>query len=170
MAGVKLLRANVRIRAHYPEVFEDFKNPKASELNDPKYGWNIACTMSDDYNINQTASETDDGMTPCDEAAVETPISENYEISFDVYRDRDITAQGNFNKAFDLFKAAGCPFVISKGLGKPNSEPYAIGDPVNLYGGVTINPEDIMDDGSMLMLGARFRYTGDLLIEHEVAA
>ena len=168
MAGVKLVRANIRIRAHYPEAFADFNAPKAAELNDPKFGFNIACTMSDDFNINQTASETDDTMTPCDESANETPLNENYEVSFDVFRDRVLTAVGSYNTSFNLFKAAGCPFVISKGLGKPQDALYVVGDPVNLYGVVTLNPEDIMDDKSMLMLGARFRTTGDLLIEHEV--
>lgn len=170
MAGVKLLRPNVRIRAHYPEAFEDFYNPTAAELNDPKFGFNITCGMTDDYTLNQTASETDTGMTPCDESEVANPTSQNYEVSFDFYRDLDITANGLYNQNFNLFKAAGCPFVISKSLGKPQNDPYVAGDVVSLYGVVTIAPEDILSDREMIFIGARFSYTGEVLIEHEVTA
>ena len=170
MAGQKLLRPNVRIRAHYPEAFANFSAPTAAELNDPKFSFNIGCASTDDYTLNQTASETDSSMSPCDATEVQVKKSENYEVSLDFWRDKDINAAGLFNKAFDLFKVAGCPFVFSKSLGRAQNAPYVVGDVVSLYGTVTLSPEEIMGDGELLMLGGRFRATGDLLVEYEVAA
>lgn len=170
MAGQKLLRPNVRIRAHYPEAFAVFSAPKAAELNDTAFGFNIGCATTDDYTLNQTASETDSAMSPCDATEVSTPTTPNYEVSLDFWRDTDRAATGLFNKAFDLFKVAGCPFVFSKSLGRAQNASYVVGDIVSLYGTVTLSPEEIMGDGEMLMLGARFRPTGDLLIEYKVAA
>ena len=166
----KLLRANVKITAHYPEAFADLANPKVLELNNPDLGFNISCAIEDSYTLNQTDSDTDDSMSICDIGNVENPTFINYEASLDGFRDADITANGVYNLFWRLFKAEGVPFVLVKRIGKPNTEAYAVGDYVSLFGVETDNPADLVEDTSMIRLGARFKPTGAVNINHVVAA
>lgn len=177
--GEKLLRANVRVLAAYPEAFANPEAPTAAELNDQfVYGtnedamvFNIACAITDDgYTANVTDSETDDTRTICDVGQVQTPTFSTYEVSLDALRDAVVTDNGVFNLFFDLFKGIDRPFIIVTSVGKESDAPFAIGDDVTLFGVTTDNPIDVVDDNSLLKFGARFKNTGDVTQNYRLVA
>lgn len=178
MAFQKLLRANVGIYAYYPEAFEDAANPTVAELNDlfaystneDALGFNISCAILDDYTLNMTDSDTDDSLSICDIGNVSTPTFQNYEASLDGFRDRSVTDNGVFNLFFDLFKGVDRPFILVKRIGYAQDAPFAVGQTISMYGVNTDYPIDLVDDNTMLQLGARFKPTGDVNINYEVAA
>lgn len=170
MPNEKLLRGNVRIDAFYPEAFADLSAPTVAELNNTTFRFAISCAIEDSYTLNQTDSDTDDSISICDIGDVQSATFINYEASLDGFRDADVNANGVYNLFFNLFKAKGVPFVLVKRIGKPNDENYALGDTVSLYVVTTDNPEDLVEDGSMVRLGARFKPQGGANINHKVAA
>lgn len=169
MANQKLLRANVTIAWAYPEAFADPTAPTAAELNGPMV-FNISCAIEDTYELNQTDSDTDDSISICDIGNVSTPTFRNYTGSLDFFRDRDLTANGVYNLAFRLAKAIDVPVILVKRIGKANDEVFAIGDTVSLYSFTTDNPVDLVEDTSMIRIGARFKPTGGINTNYEVAA
>lgn len=170
MANRKVLRGNVRIVAAYPEAFADPANPTAAELNDTDFVKDISCAIEDSYTLNMTDSDTSDSRTICDIGQVQTATFENYEASLDGFRDEDPLAQGYYNLFFNLFKAPDIPYILIKRIGTDQKEPFAVGDIISMYAVETDYPEDVVEDGSEVMLGARFRPTGGLNINHTVGA
>lgn len=170
MANEKLLRANVRIDAYYPEAFADMSAPKVAELNSSTMGFNISCAIEDSYTLNQTESDTDDSLSICDIGNVETPTFLNYEATLPIFRDKDLAANGVFNLAYRLFKVEGIPLIISIRIGEPNDVPHFVGETVSLFGFDTDNPSDLVEDQSMIRLEAHFKPTGRILTNYKVDA
>lgn len=170
MANRKVLRGNVRIVAAYPEAFEDPENPTADELNDEAFVHDISCAIEDGYTLNMTDSDTSDSRSICDIGQVSTPTFENYDAELDGFRDLDPEADGYFNRFFNLFKAPDIPYILIKRIGVGQREEFKDGDIISMYSVETDYPEDIVEDGSEVMLGARFRATGGININYEVGA
>lgn len=168
--ATKLLRANVGIWAAYPEAFADVANPTIAELNDDTYVKNISCAIEDSYTLNMTDSDTDDSISICDIGDVQTPTFQNYEASLDGFRDEDLDFDGLYNLFFDLFKNKDVPFVLIKRVGKPQNDPFEVGDIISMYEVTTDNPVDLLGDNEMIRLGARFKPTGNLNVNYSVAA
>ena len=57
-----------------------------------------------------------------------------------------------------------------KRIGKSNSDAFAVGDHISIFGLQTDYPQDGVDAGSLLTHGARFKPTGALAINYQVAA
>ena len=180
MANDKLLPANVTIMLAYPEAFVNPLAPTAAELN-AQFAWapgtaqgnmvfNVSCALLDDYTLNQTESDTDDTRTICDEGEVSNATFMNYEASLDFLRDASLTDQGLFNMAAELTRAPDRPMYAIKRIGKRNSDAFAIGDHVSIFGLQTDYPQDGVDAGELLTHGARFKATGALAINYQVAA
>lgn len=170
MANEKLLRANVRIDAYYPEAFADLANPTVAELNSAIMGFNISCAVEDSYTLNQTESDTDDSLTVCDIGNVETPTFLNYEATLPIFRDKDLAANGVFNLAFRLFKVEGIPFVLGLRIGTANDAAHVLNETVSLFGVVTDNPSDLVEDQSMIRMEAHFKPTGQINTNYKVVA
>lgn len=170
MSNERLLRANVRIDAFYPETFADFANPTVAELNSATMGFNISCAVEDSYTLNQTESDTDDSLTICDVGNVETPTFLNYEATLPVFRDKDLAANGVFNLAYRLFKVEGIPLVLGIRIGLPNTDAHVIDETVSLFEFVTDNPSDLVEDQSMIRLEAHFKPTGRINTNYRVVA
>lgn len=170
MANEKLLRANVRIDAYYPEAFADFANPTVAELNSATMGFNISCAIEDSYTLNQTESDTDDSLTICDVGNVETPTFLNYEATLPIFRDKDLAANGVFNLAFRLFKVEGIPLILAVRIGTLQTEPHVLDETVSLFGFDTDNPTDLVEDQSMIRLEAHFKPTGRINANYKVVA
>ncbi|SRR5690625_3992127 len=170
MANRKVLRGNVRIVAAYPEAFADPANPTADELNNADFVHDISCAIEDDYTLDMTDPDTSDSRSICDIGQVETPTFDNYEASLDGFRDADPAAEGYYNLFFNLFKAPDIPYILIKRIGVGQREEFTVGDIISMYTVETDYPEDVVEDGSEIMLGARFRPVGGLNINHEVAA
>ena len=179
MVNEKLLRSNITVLAAYPEAFKDPAKPTAAELNNQfVYGtkegamvFNISCAIADDgYTANKTDSETDDSRTICTVGQQQNPTFVQYEVSFDGFRDNNVTDASTYNMFLDLFKAPDVPFWIISRVGKNNTEPFAIGDDIKMFGVNTDNPIDIVDSNAMMKLGARFKATGELNFNYRIAA
>lgn len=175
----KLLRGNATYVVAYPEAFADPLKPTSTELNDwfeytSNEGgmvFNVSCAIVDGTDdVNRTESQTNDERTICDVAEVQNPTFAQYNAGFDTFRDEDVDANGVFNLAFDLFKAPDRPFFIYKRIGKRNTELFAQGDDVHIFGVTTDLPNDIIEDNSMLKFGARFKPTGDVETNYRLAA
>lgn len=166
----KVLRGNVEIFAAYPEAFADRDNPTAAELNDTDFVKIISCAVEDSYTLNPTSSDTDNSMSVCDTAQVDTPTFSNYEASLDGFRDKDLDANGFYNLFRDLFKNKGVPYILGKRIGKAQGTPFAPSDTISMYAVTTDNPVDIDDAGAPVQMGARFKTDGWLNQEYEVAS
>ncbi|MFA5387651.1 MAG: hypothetical protein WC322_04695 [Candidatus Paceibacterota bacterium] len=180
MANEKLLPANVTILLAYPEAFVNPLAPTAAELN-AQFAWsptasqgnmvfNVSCATLDDYTMNQTDSDTDDTRTVCDEGEVSNATYQNYEVSLDFLRDKSLTDQGLFNLAAELTRAPDRPLYAIKRIVGKNDTAFAIGDAVSIFGVTTDYPQDMVDSGELLKHGARFKPTGSLAVNYELAA
>lgn len=175
----KLLRSNITVLAAYPEAFADPSRPTAAELNDlwhvtsNKTGmvFNISCAIADDgFTANVTDSDTDDSRTICTVGQQQNPTFEQYEVSFDAFRDKSITDPGLFNLFFNLFRGPDCPMWIITRIGEMNNKPFAKDQDIKMFGVNTDYPVDIVDDNAMIKFGARFKNTGEVLINYRIEA
>jgi len=179
--NVKMLRGNVTVLAAYPEAFANPATPTAAELNaqfvyttaEDKMVFNISCAITDDgLTANLTDSETDDTRTICDIGQVQNPTFSTYEVSLDGLRDLSVTDNGVFNLFRDLFLTADRPFWIITRVGKANNATFLTdgSDVVSMFGVTTDNPVDIVEDGSLIKFGARFKNTGDVNTNYRVVS
>lgn len=169
MANEKLLRGTVSILAARPEAFVDLATPTAAELNGPLV-YDVSCAILDDYTLNQTDSDTDDTRTICDVGQVSTPTFRNYEAALDGLRDADLAADGYYNRFFNLFKSKDIPYVLVKRIGPVQGTAFAAGQVVSLFSVDTDNPIDIVEDGTPIAMGARFKARGGVNINYTLEA
>lgn len=178
--NAKLLRANYTIMLAYPEYAVNPLEPTSAEMNDQfVFGtnedamvFNVSCAILDDSanNVNQASSDTDSTMTICDLAAVETPQFVNYEVSLDSLRDLDVDAAGLYNLIRELTITADRPFYVITRIGEEQNEAFAANQIISVFGVNTDFPVDIVEDGTLLGHGARFKPTGEYNINYKVAA
>jgi hypothetical protein len=117
-----------------------------------------------------TDSAADTSLAVVDNASVSTPTYYNYEASLDGFRDENLTATSSYNKFRDLFATADVKYYLIKRVGKAHSAAFAAGDEVSIYGVKTDFPVDLVGDGEMLRIGARFLTTGEVKVNIAVAA
>lgn len=171
----KLFRANVTVLAVYPEAFPDPNKPVptttilnnqfdfAPTADRSNMVFNISCAITDDsLTANISDPETSSARSICDESEVETPTFQVYETSFDAFRHVNVVDENLYNLFFWLFNGPDRPYYIVTRIGKNSDEAFAIGDDVNIFGVVTDNPVDVVEDNEELRFGARFHYTGFL--------
>ena len=180
ITNAKLLRANYTIMLAYPEYADNPLEPTAADLNDQfvftsnedGMVFNVSCAILDDSanNVNQSSSDTDGTMTICDLAAVESPTFVNYEVSLDSLRDLEVDAPGLYNLLRELTITADRPFYVITRIGKEQNTPFVIGDTISIFGVNTDFPVDIVEDGTLLGHGARFKPTGSYRINGKVTA
>lgn len=176
----KQYRANYTIMLAYPEYAVNPYAPTADELNDQftfstnQKGvvFNVSCAVTDESanGINMDSPETDSTMSVCDSAAVETPKFQNYVASLDGFRDREVDASGVYNLLRELTIAPDRPFIAITRVGKRSNEAFAVGDTISLFGVTTDNRTEGLSDGDLITHGARFKPTGDLVINYSVGA
>lgn len=165
----KLLPANVGIWIAYPEAFADPSNPQVAELNNTKMVFNESCAITQDYNLNQTASATQNGTTICDVAEREVMTSRNYQIELPFFRHENITDVNVNNTLWTLTRDRGVEYIVIKRLGKPQNETFASGDVISLYGGTTASLVDNISDGALLTSTATLNPNGFINPRFEVA-
>ena len=170
MANTKMLRPNVGIYVAAADAFADWTAPTLTEITAASKVFNISPAVTDDYTLNMTDSQADTSLSIIDNADVQTPTYTNYEASLDVFRDANLSATSVYNKALDLFKAPDVKYYLIKRVGKTHEAAFAAGDEVSIYGVKTDFPIDIVGDGEMVRLGARFLTTGEVRVNVAVAA
>lgn len=170
MANTKMLRPNVGIYVAASDAFTDWTAPTLTEITDDTKVFNISPAVTDDYTLNMTDSDADNSLSIIDNADVSTPTYFNYEASLDCFRDANLTATSVYNKARDLFDAPDVKYYLIKRVGKTHDADFAEGDEISIYGVKTDFPIDIVGDGEMVRLGARFLVTGEVKVNVAVAA
>lgn len=170
MPNTKMLRPNVGIYVATATAFADWTAPTLTEITDATKVFNISPAVTDGYTLNMTDSQADSSLSVIDNADVQTPTYHNYEASMDVFRDANLTATSVYNKARDLFAAADVKYYLIKRVGKTHDAAFAAGDEISIYGVKTDFPVDIVGDGEMVRLGARFLTTGEVKVNVPVAA
>lgn len=170
MANTKMLRPNVGIYVAAADAFADWKAPTLTEITAAAKVFNISPAVTDGYTLNMTDSQADNSLSIIDNADVQTPTYNNYEASLDVFRDANLTATSVYNKARDLFATADVKYFLIKRVGKTHDADFVAGDEVSVYGVKTDFPVDIVGDGEMVRLGARFLTTGEVAVNVAVGA
>lgn len=168
--ATKMLRPNVGIYVAAADAFADWSAPTLTEITDATKVFNISPAVTDDYTLNMTDSATDTSLAVVDNASVSTPTYYNYEASLDGFRDENPTATSVYNKFRDLFATADVKYYLIKRVGKLHDAAFAAGDEISIYGVKTDFPVDIVGDGEMLRIGARFLTTGEVKVNVAVGA
>lgn len=166
----KMLRPNVGIYVAASNAFANWAAPTLTEITDATKVFNISPAVTDDYTLNMTDSESDNSLAIVDNADVQTPTYYNYEASLDGFRDEDLTAASVYNKFRDLFSTPDVKYYLIKRIGKAHDAAFAAGDEISIYGVKTDYPVDLVGDGEMIRLGARFLTTGEVAVNVDVAA
>jgi hypothetical protein len=168
--STKMLRPNVGIYVAAADAFADWTAPTLTEITSATKVFNISPAVTDDYTLNMTDSATDSSLAMVDNATVNTPTYYNYEASLDGFRDENPSATSVYNKFRDLFATADIKYYLIKRVGKAHDAAFAAGDEISIYGVKTDFPVDIVADGEMLRIGARFLTTGQVKVNVPVAA
>lgn len=168
--ATKMLRPNVGLYVAASDAFADWTAPTLTEITDATKVFNISPAVTDDYTLNMTDSESDNSLSIIDNADVQTPTYHNYEASLDGFRDANLAATSVYNQFRDLFDGADRKYYLIKRVGKTHEAAFAAGDEISIYGVKTDFPIDIVGDGEMVRMGARFLTTGEVKVNVEVAA
>lgn len=168
--ATKMLRPNVGIYVAAADAFADFTAPTLTEITAATKVFNISPAITDDYTLNMTESESDSSLAIVDNASVSTPTYYNYEASLDGFRDENISATSVYNKFRDLFAAPDVKYYLIKRVGKTHDAAFAEDDEVSVYGVKTDYPVDLIGDGEMIRIGARFLTTGEVAVNATVGA
>ena len=168
--ATKMLRPNVGLYVAASDAFADWTAPTLAEITDATKVFNISPAVTDDYTLNMTDSEADSSLSIIDNADVQTPTYHNYEASLDGFRDANLSATSVYNKFRDLFDGADRKYYLIKRVGKTHDTAFAAGDEISIYGVKTDFPIDILGDGEMVRMGARFLTTGEVKVNVDVAA
>ncbi len=168
--ATKMLRPNVGIYVAAADAFADWTAPTLTEITSATKVFNISPAVTDDYTLNMTDSSTDNSLAVVDNASVSTPTYFNYEASLDGFRDENASASSVYNKFRDLFATADVKYYLIKRVGKTHDAAFEAGDEISIYGVKTDFPVDLVGDGEMLRIGARFLTTGEVKVNVAVAA
>jgi hypothetical protein len=165
-----MLRPNVGIYVAAADAFANWTAPTLTEITAASKVFNISPAVTDDYTLNMTDSQADTSLSIIDNADVQTPTYTNYEASLDLFRDANLSATSVYNKALELFGTEDVKYYLIKRVGKTHEAAFEAGDEVSIYGVKTDFPVDILGDGEMVRLGARFLTTGEVRVNVAVAA
>lgn len=131
----------------------------------------ISCAIEDGYSLNATGSTTDSSQSICDIAEVETPLQKEYEASLDLFRNKPGTVDTPiYDIALSLFDGIDTPYFLVKRVDKLQGTTVAAGDILSAFSVTADYGQDIVDDNSMLMYGARFKTPGGINTNFTVAA
>lgn len=168
--STKMLRPNVGIYVAAADAFANWSAPTLTEITDATKVFNISPAVTDDYTLNMTESESDSSLAIVDNASVSTPTYHNYEASLDGFRDENVSAASVYNKFRDLFAAPDVKYYLIKRVGKLHDAAFAAGDEISIYGVKTDFPVDLIGDGEMIRIGARFLTTGEVKVNVAVGS
>lgn len=177
MANERLFNPAPRFWLAFPEAFEDWKNPKASEFNaNPDNDltgliFEITCALNQDgTNFDLGDSDTDDSLTFCQVAGAVNPTSYNPEITFEIERSKDRLAKNTANVAFGLMAWKGIEMFAILSVGEEPGEAVAVGQEIKMARMGQDFPTDTFGSGENVRLTQAFANRGDVNWNHTVAA
>jgi len=180
MANTRLFRRNVTFLLALPEYIADWTAPTSTELNaiwNASTGTqngvhNITCALWEDgTEFSKDDSDTDDGLTFCQDASEVNPTFVNATVVFEALLDADNDATGEFNEARDLMMYPDIEYYAIQRIGKDSNQTFAAGDRISLVKVATdipVWPIDGATDNARITQNFLFR--GDLLWNYELAA
>jgi hypothetical protein len=168
--STKMLRPNVGLYVATADAFANWTAPTLTEITNATKVFNISPAVTDGYTLNMTDSASDNSLAIVDNASVTTPTYFNYEASLDGFRDADPNTESSYTMFQDLFAEADVKYYLIKRIGKTHDAAFAAGDEISIYGVRTDFPVDLLGDGEMLRIGARFLTTGEVRVNVAVAA
>lgn len=175
--GAKTLRGNVTVWAVRPEAFTTAE--WALPLSAAKWAagissgliTEISCAIEDGYSLNLTGSSTDSSLSVCDIAEIESPMFFEYEASLDLFRNKPGTIDTpDYDIALALFDGLDTEYFLVKRVDSPQGGTVTAGHVLSAFGVKTDYGQDLGDDNSMQMFGARFKPTGAINTNFTVAA
>lgn len=157
MSNDRLYRQAVYLGLAYPEAFADPTAPTAAELNNTNLVFDLTCALWEDgTEFTLGDSDTDNGLTFCSDAGDTTLTTKNATVVYKALRDQDRSANGLFNRAFDLMAFPDVPFYAIKRVGLPNTDAFAAGQKVRLVSVNTDNPLDVTASDASVFLQQSF--------------
>jgi len=169
--STRMYRANVTFCLAYPEAFADRTAPTAAELNVAALVNNITkATNEDGTSFTLGDSDTDDSVIFCDEGPSSTPTFYNPEVTMEIFRDADVTATGEFNKAFNLMAFPDIAYIAILRVGADCDADFATGDRIKMVGVKTDFGIDVLGKGENTRMTQSFLLNDFVNWNYEVAA
>lgn len=175
--ATKLLRPNVGLYVAHPSVITSLSAVTVAQLSTAAVFTgsglartltagvvNISPAVSDDYTLGLTDSQSDNSLSVVDNANVITPTYNNYQASFDGFRDVNIAASSVYNDFKTLFQKPDIKYYLIKRIGKTHDAAFVPGDIISVFGVTTDFGVDVYSDGGMIRMGARFLTTGEVVV------
>jgi hypothetical protein len=171
MANVRLYRESITFCLAHPEAFADRTAPTAAELNNTVLVKNITCSLNEDgTTFTLGDSDTDDSITFCDAGNVSTPTFYNPEVVFELFRDADVDATGEFNEAFDLMAFPDVAYIAIKRIGPNSDVDFSATDRVKMVAVKTDYGIDAIGSGENIRMTQSFLNNDFTNWNYEVAA
>ena len=158
-----LRRNSVTWCAYDIAAFANLAAPKLAELNtvNPALKLDFTCAADEESTtFTLGSSELDERLSFCDGVGSSRPAGINPEAALGLYRDKDRTATGIFNKALDWFKHEDFEFVLVQRVGPQGSgatgtrasKAFAVTDLIRIGLFKTDFPIDTLADGDPALL------------------
>lgn len=171
MPNDRVYRANIRIDVAYPEAFVAFATPTVAELNNATYVKNITCALDEDATeFTLGDPDTDDSLSFCDLAGVQTATFKNPTVTLTAFRDEDRNATGVFDTALQHLGWPDAPLIPILRIGYDSNVAYATTQRINLVGGKTDLPVSIEESGTNARVSNTLLPTGDVNWGYVVAS
>lgn len=130
----------------------------------------ISCSIATGYKLNPVKSDTNNKMTICDTAEVETPIRYNYEGDLTFFREGDMADNTSaFARAFEFFSTGRKAGYLVRRSGLDRSVPLATGQKVDSFKFVNDTYQDA-DDAELVMFQIKFLQQGNMQLDKALVA
>lgn len=171
MPNDRVYRENIRIDVAYPEAFANFSAPTVAELNSSTYVKNITCALDEDgTEFTLGDPDTDDSLSFCDAAGVQTATFKNPTVVLSAFRDEDRNATGVFDTALQHLAFPDIPLIAILRVGYDSDLAYATTHRINMVGGNTDLPVSIEESGTNARLSNTILPDGTVNWGYVVAA
>lgn len=171
MANERMYRKNVTFVLAEPEVFASRSTPTAAELNNAALVSNVTCALwEDDTEFTLGDPETDEGLTFCSDAGETFATFDNPTVTFAALRDKDRTANGIFQRAFERLAFPDSAYIAILRIGKDSDQVFAIGDQIKMVAVKTDLPTDEIGSGDNVRIQQAFLANGFVNWNYTVAA
>lgn len=170
MANERLYRENILFALAEPEAFADRTDPQVAELNGPLVH-EITCALwEDETEFTLGDPDTDDGLTFCSKAGISTPTFDNPTVVFSALRDQDRTADGVFNRAFELLAFPDREYIAILRIGHDSDVAFADGQKIKMVAVSTDVGIPVLSNGENVRITQNFLNRGWVNWNHVVGS
>lgn len=161
MALDRLYRENIRFDLAYPEAFANPALPTVAELNNANLVFNVTCALDEESTeFTLGDPDTDDSLSFCDVAGVQSATFQNPTVVYSGYKDADRSATAIYNRFRDLVNQPDAPFIAILRVGGRSDLAYAVGQDVKMVGVKTDLPAGVNESGENARLQNSFLNDG----------